>query len=61
MTLSSVIHIMAGKFSGNAYSLIGNKELRLKRSGLLREVGGEDRSLKFEDGKELVLSIFKTA
>lgn len=52
---------MAEKLSGNAYLLIGNKKLRFGRSGLLREVGGEDKSVKFGDGKELVFSIFRTA
>lgn len=47
MTLSSVIQIMAEKFSGNAYSQIENKELRFERSGLLLiEVGGEAGSLE---------------
>lgn len=46
MTLSSVIQIMAEKFSGNAYSQIENKELRFERSGLLIEVGGEAGSLE---------------
>lgn len=39
--------MMAVKLSGNTYSLIADKELRFKRSGLLREVGGEGKSLRF--------------
>lgn len=52
---------MAKKLRGDAYSLIGNKKLRFERSGLWREVGGDDRSLKFGHGKDLVFSIFKIA
>lgn len=59
--MSSVVQIIAENFSGNAYSLIGNRKLRFERSGLLREIAGEDRSLKFGDGKELAFLIFKTA
>lgn len=59
--MSSVIQIMAKKLRGDAYSLIGNKKLRFERSGLWREVGGDDRSLKFGHGKDLVFSIFKIA
>lgn len=59
--MSSVIQIMAEKFNRITYSLIRNQELRFERSGLLREVAGEDRSLKFGDGKDLVFAIFKTA
>ena len=48
--MSFVIQIMAVKLSGNADSLIGDKELQFEWSGLWREVGGEDRSLRFGDG-----------
>ena len=41
---------MAVKLSGNADSLIGDKELQFEWSGLWREVGGEDRSLRFGKG-----------
>ena len=41
---------MAVKLSGNADSLIGDKELQFEWSGLWREVGGKDRSLRFGDG-----------
>lgn len=39
---------MAEKFSGNTYSLIGNKELRFERTGLLIEVHGEAESINLE-------------
>ena len=48
--MSFVIQIMAVKLSGNADSLIGDKKLQFEWSGLWREVGGEDRSLRFGDG-----------
>ena len=41
---------MAVKLSGNADALIGDKELQFEWSGLWRELGGEDRSLRFGDG-----------
>ena len=39
---------MAEKFSGSAYSLIGHKELRCERTGLLTEVHGEAESINLE-------------